>query len=132
MNLSEIIHIWWLALLNINILWNFVRLIDVFAYLLSMNSSVEIVFVIISILLYWFHYIPVLLSVIIEALILYYFYWILECNYDIPIRWIWYTGYLHIWNRFLEGGIWCKNHIIALKWLIVICFFQMLLQNLFH
>ena len=60
-------------------LWPLGNIIDFFSSLLSITSLVKIVFVLILVLVSWYHYIQILLSALIETLTLSCFYCLFEC-----------------------------------------------------
>ena len=57
---------------------NFKKFIGLFASLLSINSSVEIIFVLVFFLLYWSHVFPILLSALFKTFLLYCCYYTFE------------------------------------------------------
>ena len=63
---SLTIQIWVLPLWNINIVWPFVQLADLFASLLSLTFQVELFFVLVFFLFHWSHPVQIPMSDIVE------------------------------------------------------------------
>ena len=82
----EVIQRWVISSWNINILWPFVQLVDVFASLLSFTSPVEIVFVLVFFLFHWSHPVPIPMSAMLEIVNVSCFYWLFKCMWWQPCQ----------------------------------------------
>ena len=115
MELPEEIKIQDIYLLNTNTIWNLLKLIGVFSYLLSIINILNWIFELVLFLLYLDQSLSLILYVILDFFTFYYCYCILDINDDNPVTYLCFNDYIDACNRLKkEGTILCKKTPILL------------------